>query len=110
MGKLTNPERQGMNVGEIIVTSVELSQCKDELEIQFVGKKLDKKDWFGSSDPFLQISRANERPGDFTVVHRTEHINNNVNPVWKKFVVSIRALCNGDLDRNLKFEVFDYNK
>merc|ERR1711962_857766 len=78
MGKLSNPERMNTKVGELIVQSEELSECKDDLELQFVGKKLDKKDWFGSSDPFLQISRANERPGDFTLVHRTEHINNNV--------------------------------
>merc|ERR1719412_32674 len=105
---LSNPDFNG-NCGQIVIAAEELSMCKDELELQFMAKKLDRKDWFGSSDPFLQISRSNERPGDFTVVHRTEHINNNLNPVWKKFVVSIRALCNGDLDRNLKFEVFDYN-
>merc|ERR1712038_2045294 len=105
---LSNPDWSG-NCGQIIVTAAEMSMCKDELELQFMAKKLDRKDWFGSSDPFLQISRSNERPGDFTVVHRTEHLNNNLNPVWKKFVVPIRSLCNGDLDRNLKFEIFDYN-
>jgi len=108
--QLSNTERRGTKVGEILITSEELSMCKDELEIQFVGKKLDKKDWFGSSDPLLQISRANERPGDFTLVHRTEHINNNINPVWKRFVIPLRNLCNGDLDRNLKIECFDHNK
>ena len=107
--KLSNPERMNTKVGELIIQSEELSECKDDLELQFVGKKLDKKDWFGSSDPFLQISRANERPGDFTLVHRTEHINNNVNPTWKKFIIPLRTLCNGDLDRNLKVECFDHN-
>ena len=62
-----------------------------------------------SSDPFLQISRANETPNDFTLVHRTEHINNNVNPTWKKFIIPLRTLCNGDIDRNLRVECFDYN-
>jgi len=28
--------------------------------IQFHGKKLDKKDFFGKSDPFLVLSRAND--------------------------------------------------
>ena len=105
---LSNPQYGG-NCGHIIISSEELSMCKDELELQFMGKKLDKKDWFGSSDPFLQISRSNERPGDFTVVHRTEHLSNNINPVWKKFVIPIRTLCNADLDRNLKFECLDHN-
>ena len=82
--------------------------CKDELELQFLGKKLDKKDWFGSSDPFLVFSRTNEG-GTFTVVHKTEHINNNVNPLWKKFLIPIRTLCNGNYDRNIKVECYDHN-
>ena len=65
------------------------------------GKKLDRKDLFGSSDPFLQFSRSSEN-GNFVVVHRTEHIKNTLNPVWAKFTLPIRALCNGDLDRSLK--------
>ena len=68
---------------QLVVTSEELSTCKDELELQFSGKKLDKKDFFGSSDPFLTISKANET-GKFTLVHRTEHVKNNVNPIWRK--------------------------
>jgi hypothetical protein len=43
--------------GELIVSCEELSMCKDELELQFMAKKLDKKDFFGSSDPFLIVSR-----------------------------------------------------
>ena len=39
----------------------------------FTGKKLDRKDLFGSSDPFLQFSRSSEN-GNYVVVHRTEHI------------------------------------
>ena len=105
---LNNPDFTG-NCGQILICAEELSMCKDELELQFMAKKLDKKDWFGSSDPFLQISRSNERPGDFTVVHRTEHINRNCNPVWKQFIIPMRSLCNGDLERNLKIECFDYN-
>merc|ERR1712001_702659 len=92
---LSNPNFNG-NCGQMVIAAEELSMCKDELELQFMAKKLDRKDWFGSSDPFLQISRSNERPGDFTVVHRTEHINRNCNPVWKPFVIPIRALCNGE--------------
>lgn len=55
--------------GSIVVTSEELSGCKDDLELQFMGKKLDKKDFFGSSDPFLQFMRSNEG-GNYTLVHR----------------------------------------
>ena len=50
----------GNSCGQVTVTCEELSSCKDELELQFLAKSLDKMDWFGSSDPFLQFSRANE--------------------------------------------------
>ena len=96
--------------GTLEVSAEELRTCKDEIELQFLGKKLDRKDFFGSSDPFLQISRANESSKDFTLVHRTEYIKNNTSPVWKQFTIPIRSLCNGDLDRCLKFECLDHNQ
>ncbi len=71
-------------------------------------RKLDRKDFFGSSDPFLQFSRSTEH-GGFVVVHRTEVIKNNLNPSWKRFSVPVLTLCNGDEDRNLKVECFDHN-
>ena len=43
------------------------------------------------------------------MVHKTEHIKNNVNPLWKKFFIPVRTLCNGDYDRNIKVECFDHN-
>jgi hypothetical protein len=39
--KLGNPQYGG-NCGQITISSEELSMCKDEMEIQFMGKKLDK--------------------------------------------------------------------
>ena len=40
---LHNPQYGG-NCGQILLVSEELSMCKDELELQFMAKKLDKKD------------------------------------------------------------------
>jgi len=105
---LIHPKHRNGTNGSMIISCEELSMCKDELELQLLGKKLDKKDWFGSSDPFLVFSRTNEG-GSYTVVHKTEHIKNNVNPLWKKFFIPVRTLCNGDYDRNIKVECFDHN-
>ena len=106
---LINPNYNG-NCGEITITTEEMFACKDEVQIQLMGKKLDKKDFFGSSDPFMQISRANEHADDYTLVHRTEYVRNNLNPVWNEFCIPVRSLCNGDLDRSLKFECYDHNQ
>lgn len=61
---------------------------------------VDKKDLFGKSDPFVVISRANNR--DWTVVHRTEVVKNTLNPIWKPFEIPVSVLCNGNHDRPLK--------
>jgi len=50
----------GRNNGQLTIMSEELSSCRDDIELQFIAKNLEKKDWFGSSDPFLQFSKANE--------------------------------------------------
>lgn len=57
--------------GFIILTAEELAALKDEVIIQFSGHKLDKKDFFGKSDPFLIIAKSQES-GDYSVVHKTE--------------------------------------
>jgi copine 5/8/9 len=93
----------------ILVSAEELSSCKDEITLQFCAVKLDKKDFFGKSDPFLVFSRTNEN-GTFTVVHKTEAVMKTLNPTWKPFTILVRTLCNGDLDRVIKVECFDWNR
>uniref|UniRef100_A0AAQ5YC09 C2 domain-containing protein n=1 Tax=Amphiprion ocellaris TaxID=80972 RepID=A0AAQ5YC09_AMPOC len=87
----------GKKCGTIIFTAEELSNCRDIATMQFCANKLDKKDFFGKSDPFLVFYRSNE-DGTFTICHKTEVIKNNLNPVWQSFTIPVRALCNGDYD------------
>ncbi|XP_069574869.1 copine-9-like [Brachyistius frenatus] len=88
----------GKKCGTIIFTAEELSNCRDIATMQFCANKLDKKDFFGKSDPFLVFYRSNE-DGTFTICHKTEVIKNNLNPVWQGLTIPVRALCNGDYDR-----------
>jgi len=92
--------------GKLFVHAEELFSNKDFISMKFEGQKLDNKDFFGKSDPYFEISRANES-NDFSVVFRSEIINNNLNPIWRPFTLESRSLCNGDHDRTLKFDVFD---
>ncbi|KAJ3596315.1 hypothetical protein NHX12_002724 [Muraenolepis orangiensis] len=50
----------GKKCGTIIVRAEELSNCRESVMLQFCGNKLDKKDFFGKSDPFLVFYRSNE--------------------------------------------------
>lgn len=36
-------------------------------------------------------------------------VKNTLNPVWQKFSVPVRTLCNGDYHRNMKVACFDWN-
>jgi len=49
--------------------------------IQLFAENLDKKDFFGKSDPYVVISKLTPS-GAYTVVHRSEVIKNTLNPTW----------------------------
>ncbi|TST85770.1 Copine-5 [Bagarius yarrelli] len=88
----------GKKCGTIILSAEELGNCRDSATMQFCANKLDKKDFFGKSDPFMVFFRSNE-DGTFTICHKTEVVKNTLNPVWQSFNIPVRALCNGDYDR-----------
>uniref|UniRef100_A0A8C9VM48 Copine-7 n=1 Tax=Scleropages formosus TaxID=113540 RepID=A0A8C9VM48_SCLFO len=92
----------------ITVNAEEISGNNGYVELSFCAKKLDDKDLFSKSDPFLEIYRIND-DGTEQLVHRTEVIKNNLNPVWESFKVSLSSLCSCDEDRKLKCLVWDYD-
>uniref|UniRef100_A0A3B3TNH4 Copine IVb n=1 Tax=Poecilia latipinna TaxID=48699 RepID=A0A3B3TNH4_9TELE len=98
--------KQGNTAGKssIMVTAEELSGNDDYVELSFSARKLDDKDFFSKSDPFLEIFRVND-DGTESLVHRTETVMNNLSPVWKSFKVSLNTLCSGDHDRELKVAI-----
>ncbi|XP_072306181.1 copine Va isoform X2 [Eucyclogobius newberryi] len=99
----------GKKCGSIILSVEELSNCRDCATMQFCANKLDKKDFFGKSDPFMVFYRSNE-DGTFTICHKTEVVKSTLNPVWQPFSIPVRALCNGDYDRTIKVEIYDWDR
>ena len=70
--------------------------------------KLAKKDWFGKSDPFVEISR--QMPNGATeVIYKTEVVKGNLDPVFRTFTLNSKRLCGGNLDAPLKFNVADWD-
>eukprot|EP00112_Aurelia_sp_Birch-Aquarium-sp1_P019041 Seg4633.1 transcript_id=Seg4633.1/GoldUCD/mRNA.D3Y31 product=Copine-3 protein_id=Seg4633.1/GoldUCD/D3Y31 len=94
--------------GTITIRSEEVSNNSDTISLTFKGTKLDKKDFLSKSDPFLEFSRVGE-DGSFTLVHRSEVINNTLNPIWRPFDIPVQKLCNGDLDRTIKVDCYDHD-
>ncbi|XP_068597598.1 copine-7 [Brachionichthys hirsutus] len=102
--------KYGKYAGKSVITvhAEEISGNNGYVELFFCAKKLDDKDLFSKSDPFLEIYRIND-DGSEQLVHRTEVIKNNLNPVWEPFKVSLISLCSCDEERKLKCLVWDYD-
>jgi hypothetical protein len=94
---------------KIFIAAEEMSSNKEEVLLHFSAKGLDKMDWFGKSDPFLEFSRSTES-NQYILVHRSEVIKNTLDPEWRQFNIKVRALCNGDDERDIKVDILDWNR
>ncbi|XP_077982927.1 copine-8-like [Glandiceps talaboti] len=95
--------------GTLIICVEDVGDCLDLVTLQFRANSLDKMDLFGKSDPFLTFHRIN-RDKSLTMVHRTEVIKKNLNPIWKSFTVPMKSLCCNDRNRKIIVNCWDWNK
>lgn len=107
--KLQLTDRDGnLKSSYLVITAEELGMDRDEVILEMSGFKLDKKDFFGKSDPFLEIFKLTDT-GNYTLVYKTDVIKDTLTPRWKKFTIPVRTFCNGDYERDLKIICFDWN-
>nr|XP_024650849.1 copine-7 isoform X3 [Macaca nemestrina] len=110
--KVTRPLllKFGRNAGKSSITVIaeDISGNNGYVELSFRARKLDDKDLFSKSDPFLELFRVNDDQG-LQLVYRTEVVKNNLNPVWEPFKVSLSSLCSCEETRPLKCLVWDYD-
>ncbi|XP_064345212.1 copine-2 isoform X3 [Camelus dromedarius] len=88
--------------GLITIAAQELSDNR-VITLSLAGRKLDKKDLFGKSDPFLEFYKPGV-DGKWMLVHRTEVIKYTLDPVWKPFTVPLVSLCDGDMEKPVQRE------
>lgn len=95
--------------GTLIVRGETVRNTRDILRVQFRGVKLANKDGlFGRSDPFIVAYKLRE-DNSWVRVWKSEVIDNNLSPTWGIAEIPLQQLCNGDLDRPIKLEIFDYD-
>ncbi|XP_043190059.1 copine-8-like [Amphibalanus amphitrite] len=94
--------------GLLLVTAEEVSACRQVLTLSLSARNLDKKDTFGKSDPFLELSRVNA-DGSTTLTHRTEVVKNSLSADWRPVTVPLGSLCAGDLRRLVLLRCFDWD-
>lgn len=80
---------------------------KDLLSLSFHAKNLDDKDFFSKSDPFLEF-RVKGVDGNWHLVHRTEVVMNNLNPVWKPFQINMQAFGGSNVETIILVTCFDH--
>ncbi|XP_041375225.1 copine-3-like isoform X2 [Gigantopelta aegis] len=99
-----------MDHGSITVRAEEMkgNAANQTILMTFRATKLDNKDVFGKSDPYLEISKSGDG-GSWQIVHRTEVIKNTLDPAWRPITISMASLCGGDLDKTLKIDVCDWD-
>ncbi|XP_017654115.2 copine-2 isoform X2 [Nannospalax galili] len=93
--------------GLITIAAQELSDNR-VITLSLAGRKLDKKDLFGKSDPFLEFYKPGD-DGKWMLVHRTEVVKYTLDPVWKPFTVPLVSLCDGDLEKPIQVMCYDYD-
>ncbi|XP_042255461.1 copine-3-like isoform X2 [Thunnus maccoyii] len=108
--KLTRPlvmkDKRPAGKGTITICAEERTDNR-VVEFEVAGRKLDKKDFFGKSDPFLEFHK--QTATGWQLAHRTEVVKYNLNPVWKPFRIPLQALCGGDVEKSIKIDCYDYN-
>lgn len=106
--ELTLVHKSKKDRGTLVVKAEPMVQNTDTLFIGLSGSKLDNKDgWFGKSDPFFVLQKS--RPdGSYVTVHKSEVVKNDLNPKWKPTKVPLQVICNGDVDRAIRLQVYDW--
>uniref|UniRef100_A0A8D0DC50 Copine-3 n=1 Tax=Sander lucioperca TaxID=283035 RepID=A0A8D0DC50_SANLU len=101
--KLTRPlvmkDKKPAGKGTITICAEERTDNR-VVDFEVAGRKLDKKDFFGKSDPFLEFYKPTET--GWQLAHRTEVIKNTLNPVWRPFRIPLQSLCGGDVEKSIK--------
>ncbi|XP_045149808.1 copine-7 isoform X3 [Echinops telfairi] len=95
--------KSGRNAGKSTITVIaeDISGNDGYVELSFRAKKLDDKDLFSKSDPFLELYRLNSDQSE-QLVYRTEVVKNSLSPAWEPFKVSLNSLCSCEETRPLK--------
>jgi hypothetical protein len=106
--KLTLPLTGTAKGASLTVVAEEVAQARDTLTFTLSAKNIDKKDFFGKSDGFLVFKRAIEG-GSFVAVHKTEVVKNSLNPTWRPITLPLSTLANGDWERPLLIELWDWD-
>jgi hypothetical protein len=104
--------KNGSHKGKLIAKIEEVGTSTELYNMTWRGSKLMNTDGiFGKSDPLLRFFKKTNMGnvgGGWLKVHETEWIKDNLNPVWKPFMIGSDKFCGGDIRRTVKVECWDW--
>lgn len=119
VGAIMGANKQTLNLGliarddsknaKLIVSGIKVGGSSDEIVWQWSGEKLMNTDFaiIGRSDPFLKFFKLRDGHSPL-LVHETERIDNNLNPLWKVFDLRDDKLCDGNYAKLFMIECWDH--
>jgi copine 4/6/7 len=105
-GELSSEKSSGSR-GHIIVSAEKMLDNPIEISLQMRLEKVEQHEVFSTVAPFIRVSRYGTLGGPLMKVFSTER-QKGKNVKFDAVTVSFQHLSNCDLNRNLKFEVFDH--
>eukprot|EP01040_Poterioochromonas_malhamensis_P007713 gene7713-8331_t len=108
---IVNPsDRSSKGLGHLIVRTEAKADTRDLFCVTFSANNLSNKEgFFSKSDPFIRILRCNE-DGSYSPVWESPVVRDSLNPRWSATKLSLSKICNGDIHRPLRFEIYDHEK
>eukprot|EP01083_Nonionella_stella_P018176 50772_1 len=102
------PIRSNHKPSTITVVCEERKGSQQDFILNLGASNLHAMDFFGDSDPYLQIYR--QRPdGSWLLVYQTNTIKDTLTPRWKEFRISSHKLTGSNPNTKLMFKCFDWN-
>ena len=102
----------GASGARVTIRGEAVAATRDVFTCSFQCNNLTRKNGlgiFGKSDPYIKINRKFD-DGSYSVVWQSQHIKGDLNPHYSAQRIHMLPLCNGNLDKDLHVEMFDYDE
>lgn len=97
LGKITVIVHEGRDGGNMLIKA------------SMSGKKLDRKDFFISSDPYFIVSQLGKNAASRSQLYKSEVVRRTVNPTWRPFQFKV-AIPKGGGKQDIRLEILVYDK
>eukprot|EP01040_Poterioochromonas_malhamensis_P007719 gene7719-8337_t len=101
---------ENRDLGNVTIRAEAKADTRDLFCVTFSANNLSNKEgFFSKSDPFIVFLRCNE-DSSYSKVWESSVVPNSLNPRWSQAKIPMSTLCNGDIHRPLRIEIYDHER